>query len=78
MLFPRGKIPDKTVSCPYRSSDLCKLGGRSAHACCNAAATDYDSADYYRDSAADDHYYAHSPGPDPGTDSYQSHDDIAD
>jgi hypothetical protein len=54
------------------------LGGRSAHACCNAAATDYDSADYYRDSAADDHYYAHSPGPDPGTDSYQSHDDIAD
>ena len=40
------------------------MGGCSADAGWNTSATDYASANYDRDSAADDYFHANSPGTD--------------
>lgn len=57
-----GNSHDKTAYCPYCTSQFCELGGCAAYAGCNASAADYDSANYQRDSTADDAFYACSAG----------------
>lgn len=55
------------------------MGSGPEDAGCDASATDYDGANYDRDSAADDYFHANSPGTDSehcaGSD--ESNDDAA-